>query len=234
MEGADGALADWPGNPRPEQLRKFDVVVVLGPVKDGPRAVQLGGALRLSAEKGTTVVCIYPTRLEGPDLALVNQMAPGLVHVENLRASEPLVSIATAFYDYFAVYGRGATRFALIPSGSHSLAELGGRAAAFSAPLGSGSLYLIPFHVADLAEAYNALLRSALSAVRADLSGPANALQPSPSMASVTIKRCASTDRGCPLAFRRETTLSRQASNAVETSAWRGLVVTYASGSELC
>lgn len=153
--------------PDQDDLKQFDLVLVMGRLGSEARALQFGGALRLAVEDGLTAALLYPGKLEKSDRRLVEQMFPSSSELRNFNQEWTISTNDPAFHEYFAVFGRsscsirGPSRI----SGAAVLGEIEGDPCAVSVPQGSGSMYVVPFKVADLEASYNALIKAFLEAI---------------------------------------------------------------------
>jgi hypothetical protein len=161
--------------PSVEEVLSFDMVLVLGRLADHERAMQLSGVLEHALRRGRVVVVAYGAALDGPDEALVRSLAERIgvqrhSSVMNATATHP------AFEDYFVSYGRSATFFGDEAENAETLGTLddgGNSQTAFALPRQRGSLYVIPYHVADIGESHDRLVSDVLHAVVAHRSATA-------------------------------------------------------------
>jgi hypothetical protein len=152
------------GVPSPDRVAQADFVVVLGSLGSDDRATQLGGALRLAVQAGTVAVCIFPVHLARSDYLLVEQVVEPLGSF--LSGDRRRVDTGhPAFADYFGAYGMSGSQFTRVPPDAEVLGRISGEPAAVCQPVGRGALYVLPYHVADMGDSHNHLLRSVLAAV---------------------------------------------------------------------
>jgi hypothetical protein len=161
--------------PTAEQLGTYDVTICIGSFEQFDRAAHLGGALRLALDRGATVVFAYNGRIANHDRELLRpmfttdtyQLSGGFVPV----ASEPAPH--RVFRDYFTEYGRGDQYFPNPPDRAEVLGEkiasdspYTTQPCAFAAPIGEGSLYVLPYHLAADAQAFIERLMASVFAHR--------------------------------------------------------------------
>jgi hypothetical protein len=172
---ADGLTLDheWeaqaPGIRLPtlDQVLAFDWVLVLGPLGDHERAIQLAGVLEHALRRGRVVAVGYRAVLDGADEALVRALAEP-VGVQRHPSVMKATAAHPSFEDFFVSYGRSATFFGDEPLNAATLAKLedGSRSqTAFVTERNGGSLYVVPYHVADVTESHHQLVADLLGAV---------------------------------------------------------------------
>jgi hypothetical protein len=177
--GPEWKLAHWDiaeGIPEPARLAGLDNVVAVGPFPSNPQASELGGALRLFADSGTTVAFLYPGNVEGPDKVLFDQLLPDNPGLGHFAPPAPAPALEPVFNEYLTAYGRSGTYLASL---TETTAPLGGapdRVAAFVQIDDHGSIYVLPYFVGDFTASYNAVIGSVLRAIAGHGSGSDDAL----------------------------------------------------------
>jgi hypothetical protein len=170
------------GIPELADLKRYGTVLVIGQLADEGSAIQFGGALRLAVESGLSVIFMYPVRLAACDRRLIEQLLPEIEGMSTYGAEWSVVTDHESFHEYFAVYGRAGSVIRP-PSGD---AEIIGRVendpCALSVLRGSGQVYIVPFHVADVGSSLSAGVSALLAAVAADTQG--SAFEPLPDFLS--------------------------------------------------
>ena len=172
---ADDLVIDGFGNPlvpTAEQMRAYDLTILLAPIASSDRAAQLGGTFRLALDHGATIVIAYNvsfTSYEHQILQplLVVQTATGRGMREIARVPSP----HRAFRDYFTEYGRGDLCFVNLPEPAEILGwtvvadePLETAPCAFAASVGNGLLYVLPFHVVSDTQSFTETLISSVFA----------------------------------------------------------------------
>lgn len=152
--------------PDKQELKRHDLVLVLGQLKNSAAAIQFAGALRLAVEEGLTSILTYPVRLSGADYQLLEQLVPDFQGVNTYGQQEwSVIASHPAFHEFFAVFGRSGS----VVHGPHSESEVLGRVegdpAAFATRQGAGWVYVLPFHVADIGASYNKVVNELLAAI---------------------------------------------------------------------
>jgi hypothetical protein len=153
------------GVPALDRLASYEAVMVIGQIERTQQATELAGGLRLAVEAGLTAVVLYPLDLEGPDRRLIDGVRPGLFDVEELPQESVVESKNSAFYRFFGAYGRSGSVFSALAGDAAVLGSVDGMPSAVVAKVGKGTLYVLPFHVAELSASYNPLIRSLLAAI---------------------------------------------------------------------
>lgn len=177
--GPEWHLVHWniaEGVPEPTRLAGVDYVLAVSPFPQLSLASELGGALRLFAESGSTVVFLYPGQLEGVDQALFDQLLPNNPGLRSFIPPAPAPALEPAFGDYLTAYGRSGVYLAALPEDTAPLGGKQNRVAAFSQPADTGSIYVLPYFVGDFTASYNAVVGSLLRAIEAHRSGSDDAL----------------------------------------------------------
>jgi hypothetical protein len=160
------------GLPSLPALLASDVIVVLEHAGSADLGTELGGTLSTALARGKLVIVAYKVRV---DSSLGNLLER--VGVEPARALQSGVEVegaSPAFAEYFTRYGISANGFAAkgdnLPTDVLALLPeptLEGRQSISAArfEVGDGRLYLLPFHVANLAASHNVLVDAMLDAV---------------------------------------------------------------------
>lgn len=155
--------------PDVDEIVAADITLVVGALGDGERTAALGGRLRLALDRGALVVFAYDVRPSVPELLLLTEwlgVTPFVGHSPGAVAVEP--GSKEAFSEYFTRYGRSAFGFAL-PSGNDAEPLCRARIdnsihmSGFAAPVGAGTLYVVPFHTVDDGWYGEHLVRSVLA-----------------------------------------------------------------------
>jgi hypothetical protein len=149
------------------------IAVVLAGAGTADTGLELGGLLATMLQRGRIVIVAYNVRPDEAQGRILSRLASIGVSY-SIERGEQLHSTITAFDEYLLRYGISASavraeddrvaaeviaRFPNDPAGPESAA-----AARFS--IGSGQLYVLPYHVAQLPPAHDALVTAMLRAVR--------------------------------------------------------------------
>lgn len=156
------------GIPDLAELKGYDTVVILGQLANEGSAIQFGGALRLGVEAGLTVLLMYPVHVGNSDKRLIEQLLPEVSSVTTYGGEWSVVTDLPPFHEYFAVYGRAGTVIRPPTSNVRIIGRIESDPCALAVPRGSGHVYLVPFHVADMGTSYNSVVASLLQAVEED------------------------------------------------------------------
>jgi hypothetical protein len=148
--------AEKPQVPSPQELAGADVVLILGPLSDGNRALELAGATTLALEQGAVIVFAYSGRFQDLDnrfLASVVTISAGKLS-GSVRpvASEPAPN--SAFREYLTLHGQTDLRFSSAPDDAEVLAHSvvmddprHTEPTALAIPVAAGTLYIVPYHL---------------------------------------------------------------------------------------
>ena len=172
--GPEWNLIHWnvaSGIPEPARLAGVEYLIVVSPFVSHPQASELGGALRLFANSGTTVVSLYPGKVEGADHLLFDQLLPDGSGLGQFIPLVPTPALDPVFSDYLTAYGRSGTYLNSPAEGTVALGGTPDRVAAFAEPVGQGRIYVLPYFVGDFTVSYNAVVGSVLRAVEGHQTG---------------------------------------------------------------
>jgi hypothetical protein len=158
--------------PSLEVASRVRLVVVLGLLESQAYADQLAGVLGMVVrDHGTVVVLAYPGDPGSEaDAHLIHTLTGAGVRSRILR--ERVSARTPAFAKYFELYGRTLVQFNC-PDDALTLGEVQGEPCAFTLPVGAGSIYVLPYAVADLERSHAALVQDLVEAVRAHRGGGA-------------------------------------------------------------
>jgi hypothetical protein len=135
--------------PTLEQLAPFDLIVVLGTVADADRATELSGVLDHLFDRAKLVALLFYVRLDDPGLAAIAGRLLPFGYTSIQRAVQ-VSATSPAWEGFFRSYGTSACQF--INGDTRVLAVMPAeppQPAALELAVRAGTLYLIPFHVAD-------------------------------------------------------------------------------------
>jgi hypothetical protein len=143
--------------PSPTEIASAEMAIVFGPFQNGDRTLELSGSIKLALEHGATVVFLYEARFEQLEHRFMASLAPirgrQLIGYVRQAATEP--SPHPAFRDYVMLHGQTDLLFDDLPESAEVLAnavvadspyETGPTAVHIE--IGSGSLYILPWHYA--------------------------------------------------------------------------------------
>jgi hypothetical protein len=146
------------GVPPPGDFAAADLVLILGPLRDAPRTLELAGALKLALEQGACLVFAYLARFEDLDRRFFADLEPLLVTSNaggtvTALANEPLPH--PAFREYLTLHGHSDLFFSSLPDDAETLGHIRLTAnpyetgpAAINVVYENGSLYVVPYHSA--------------------------------------------------------------------------------------
>jgi hypothetical protein len=143
----------------PDEYAAADLVVFIGPMKNGQRGLELAGALKLALEQGATLVFLYMTFLEEPDRNFIYEFVPELASMQitgssaRAAATEPPWAPHPAFRTYIMLHGQTDLQFHQLPVGAEVLAHakislpptLQVKPTAVRIGIAAGSLYILPY-----------------------------------------------------------------------------------------
>ena len=158
--------------PTPEDLARFDVIVVFASIENGDQAIQISGLLDHFLQRRVTVVMLYEVRL-GQGLDTIFDRLLRVRHTD-INRGLPVRDASRAWEEFFRLFGTSATYFPdVVPSlGQIETAQDGVQPAAFATSKGAGTVYVIPFHAADVSQSCTAILGSLLQAITSDRAEP--------------------------------------------------------------
>ena len=151
-------------------LGGFDLIVLLEAIEAPDRAVELSGVIDHLLARGKSVALLYRVRIEDGLKAVFDRLLG--IGYTNIGSGVPLTATAPAWEGFFRSYGTAATYFrddldarslgALISGPSES------RPAAFVMPFRAGTVYTIPFHVADVEQSHTRMIGDLIEAITSD------------------------------------------------------------------
>lgn len=149
-------------------LNEADLAILLGPLENHERTIELAGELRHSLRRGSTVVIAYDQVVDGPIEVLVRRLAEP-IGIQRHPTVGPVTSAHPAFESYFISFGSSATYFGDLAPGSVTLGTLdlvSDSQTAFFLEREQGQLYVVPFHVGSLMDSRARLVHALFSATR--------------------------------------------------------------------
>jgi len=146
------------GVPTPDDFAAADLVLILGPLRDQARTLELAGALKLARERGASVVFAYKARFDLVDPLLFRDLEPllrGVPTGDSLKAVADHPAPHPAFREYLTLHGQTSLRFASLPDDAEVLARVQVTLIPYeTAPTAvyieyaRGSLYVLPYQSA--------------------------------------------------------------------------------------
>jgi hypothetical protein len=162
------------GVPSPDFLDGFDAIVVLDSLESPDLGRELGGALAAAVSRGKRVTVAFNVRTEPSQQQLLGRLGVHVLH--SVPGGDQVRTVAAAFEDYMTRYGVSAQGFgpdnedvAVEPLAWMSVDMPTGDVAPAAARFAGarGSVYVVPFHVADLVRSHDALMQTMLDATAA-------------------------------------------------------------------
>jgi hypothetical protein len=166
-------LSPTAGEVSTDALASFDLIVVLAAIDDANRAIEISGVIDHLLHQGKTVVLLYRVRLDGGLATIFERLVR--MRYGHVQSEGPATAVSPAWETFFRSYGTSATHFGteqVANARSVAVVQHGlepSRPAAFAIPHGTGTIYVIPFHVADIGESHSRLLADLCHAVTADV-----------------------------------------------------------------
>jgi hypothetical protein len=109
----------------PADFAAADLVLVIGPIGNAERALELAGSVRLALERGATFVFLYGGTFANVDWRFISDLVPEIAGGSvsgSVRAAATDPAPHPAFRDYIMLHGQTDLQFSSLPDGAEVLA----------------------------------------------------------------------------------------------------------------
>jgi hypothetical protein len=165
--------------PTAAEIAQADITIVFA-VQNQDAATQLAGAIAQALHDAKSVVIVaYPVGLNDGRAQLLDRLG---LPVEYQGSPNPVTTQAAAFASYFRRFGIAKSGWFDLPENAVALGQCrtttdrGAAIAALSAPIGKGTLYVLPFHVANFIASHDELVDALRDAVHEHEASESDAL----------------------------------------------------------